>query len=98
MGLLGIVLAPSALHHQLLCIGSCCWPVQSVTESFGNQGFGRSMMATLALMDLPKDLHTFLRFDAALEHSGCASVVNFAIDDGVGLGSSDDAPSFGFVT
>ena len=98
MDLLGVVLAPSALQHQLLCIGFRCRPVQSVTESFGNQGFGRSMMATLALMNFPKDLDPFLRFDAALEHSGCASVVNFTVDDGVSLGSSNDASSFGFVT
>ena len=55
------------------------------------------MMTALSLVNFSKDLHTFLLLNTALEHSGCTFVVNFSIDDGVDLGSSNDAPSLGFI-
>ena len=55
------------------------------------------MMPTLSLMDFPKDFQTFLRLNTALQYSGCTSVLNFAVDDGIAFGSSHDAPSFGFI-
>ena len=98
MNLLCVVLATSALEHQLFCIGFGSWPVQTMAKSFGNKGLGRGMMPTLPLVDLPKDLQTFLWLDAALKNCGCASVVHFAVDDGVGFGPPHNAPSFGLVT
>src|SRR3954469_18457217 len=54
------------------------------------------MVTTFALMNISEELHSPVLFHTPLKNSGCTSVYQFIVDDGVCTRFALDSPSFIF--
>src|SRR4051812_12802403 len=68
-----------------------------MSHSLGDERAGAGVVAAVTGVDIVEDLASFGGLDATLEHAGDTALVELAVDDGVGLASMSDHPSFRLV-
>ena len=97
MGLPTVVLTPFVGAHNLFGIGYCGRPVEALSECVSDQGFRRGMVTADPTMDITQQLHPLLDEDVALQGPGVALPIEFAINNGKGLGAMHELPSLRLI-
>ena len=92
-----IVLTAFVGAYNLLGIGYCGGPVETLSERIPNQGSWCSVMATCSTVDVAQQEFSLFARDIELQNSDVTSFVEFALYKNKGLGASCEPSGFRLV-
>ena len=86
MNLPSVVLTPFIGAHNLLGVGYSGGPVKALLEHVSDQGSRRGMVTTDPNVVIAQQTFPLFKGDAAMQDTGVASLVEFALHKNKGLG------------
>ena len=92
-----IVLAPFAGAYNLLGIGYCGGPIETLSECVSNQGSWCGMMAAYSTVDVAQQEFSLFARDTELQNPDVTPFVEFTFYKNEGLGVSCEPSSFRLV-
>ena len=92
-----VVLAPFAGAYNLLDIGYCGGPVETLSECIPNQRSWCGMMTADSFMDVAQQEFSLFTRDIELQNPAVTPFVEFAFYKNKGLGASCEPSSFHLV-
>ena len=94
---MSVVLAPFTGAYDLVSVSYHGRLVEDLSERISDQGSGHGMVTADPTVDITQQLLPLLDGDAALQDPGVALPVEFAINNGKGLGATCEPPSLCLV-
>ena len=92
-----VVLAPFAGAYNLLGIGYCCGPIETLSECIPNQGSWHGVVTVDPTVDIAQQKSSLFDGDIELQDPGVAPFVEFALYKNEGLGATCEPSSFRLV-
>src|SRR4051812_16736072 len=81
----------------MLCCGSRSRPIETMVECLGYDCHCRRVVPAFSLMNISEEFKPLVLLHTPLENSGCTSVNQLVVDDGVCARSALNSPSFIFL-